>query len=244
MHGCRARACGYSRSSIKITIGLRSGCGDLTDTNEVRDLVDALLAGPSPAPIVQAGHPVLRQPATPYDGQLDDATLRELIQLMRTTMEAAPGVGLAAPQLGVPLRIAVIEDPASVRPGTTAEALRVREREPLPFRVLLNPRYDAIGSERAAFFEGCLSVAGWQAVTSRSRSVRLRGSDESGREFDEEMRGWAARIVQHETDHLHGVLYLDRAEIRSLSADEEVAQRWPGPAVDAAAKALGFTVTG
>ncbi|WAL69345.1 peptide deformylase [Amycolatopsis cynarae] len=208
------------------------------------DLVDALLARPAPAPIVTAGDPVLRTPAIPYDGQLDGERFHGLIRLMRATMNQAPGVGLAAPQIGVPLRLAVMEDPARVRPGTTEEALRARERGPQPFRVLVNPRYEAMGARLAAFYEGCLSVPGWQAVTARHHTVRLTGQDETGRELDEEVRGWPARIVQHETDHLGGTLYLDRAEIRSLAADRHVLERWSAPVPGPAADALGFPLPG
>jgi peptide deformylase len=209
-------------------------------TTALGDLVDALLAGRSPAPIVTAGDPVLRQPAQPYDGQLGDKQLDGLIQLMRTTMNQAPGVGLAAPQVGIPLRLAVIEDPAEQRPGVSAETLRVRARTPQAFRVLANPRYEAVGPRLAAFYEGCLSVPGWQAVTARHERVRLRGQDEGGRELDEEVHGWQARIVQHETDHLDGRLYLDRAEIRSLSTNTHVLDRWSDPTPENAARALGF----
>jgi peptide deformylase len=209
-------------------------------TTALGDLVDALLAGPSPAPIVTAGDPVLRQAAQPYDGQLGDEQLDGLIQLMRTTMNQAPGVGLAAPQVGIPLRLAVIEDPAEQRPGVSAETLRVRARTPQAFRVLANPRYEAVGPRLAAFYEGCLSVPGWQAVTARHERVRLRGQDEHGRELDEEVHGWQARIVQHETDHLDGRLYLDRAEIRSLSTNTHVLDRWSHPTPENAARALGF----
>ena len=141
----------------------------------VADQVAELLAGPRPLPVVQAGHPALRRVAEPYDGQLDDAVLADLVDAMRTTMLAAPGVGLAAPQVGLSLAIAVIEDlwPA----GPSAE---VRERTPVPFRVLVNPRYRPVGTERVAFFEGCLSVAGYQAVVARWRSVHLTGLDETG----------------------------------------------------------------
>ncbi|QWF84007.1 peptide deformylase [Amycolatopsis sp. CA-230715] len=213
-------------------------------TAALSDLVDALLAGPSPAPIVTAGDPVLRQQGQPYDGQLTDDQFTRLIALMRTTMREAPGVGLAAPQIGVPLRVAVVEDPATLRPGTSAESLRIRGRVPQPFRVLVNPRYTASDPGSASFFEGCLSVPGWQAVTTRHERVRLRGQDEHGRELDEEVKGWPARIVQHETDHLDGVLYLDRAEIRSLSTTAHVLDRWADPTPENAARALGFSLPG
>jgi peptide deformylase len=209
---------------------------------QVRDLVRELLdlAGEGTAPIVRAGHPVLRAVALPYDGQLDDDELAALLALMHRTMRAAPGVGLAAPQVALPLALAVVEDP-----GVPSETLtEVRERAPLAFRVLVNPGYEAVSGERASFYEGCLSVPAYQAVVARHRAVRLTGFDETGRALDEVVTGWAARIVQHETDHLRGTLYLDRAELRSLAAADEIGVRWAGePRPEAAAAALGFTLT-
>ncbi|AEY85735.1 peptide deformylase [Streptomyces hygroscopicus subsp. jinggangensis 5008] len=198
--------------------------------------VEELLQHDGPLPIVAAGDPVLRRIAEPYDGQLDDALLDRFVAALRETMHAAPGVGLAAPQVGVPLNIAVIEDKARGR----KEALQARDRAPLPFRVLVNPVYEPEGETRAAFFEGCLSVPGWQAVTARYARVRLRGQDERGQAVDEVFTGWAARIVQHETDHLNGTLYLDVAEPRSLSTDQAVAAHWSQPTAETAAEVLGF----
>ncbi|USQ84789.1 peptide deformylase [Streptomyces phaeoluteigriseus] len=198
--------------------------------------VEELLAVDGPLPIVAAGDPVLRTGTVRYDGQLGPALLARFVEALRVTMRAAPGVGLAAPQVGVELRIAVIEDPAPV-----PEEVRVaRGRVPQPFRVLVNPAYEPVGSGRAAFFEGCLSVPGWQAVVARPAEVRLTGEDEGGRALDEVFGGWPARIVQHETDHLDGLLYLDRAELRSLSANETAARRWAQPTPEEAARALGF----
>ncbi|MFG3659040.1 peptide deformylase [Streptomyces sp. NPDC047706] len=200
--------------------------------------VEQLLAADGPLPIVAAGDPVLRQPAEPFDGQLDAGLLARFVEALRVTMHAAPGVGLAAPQVGVGLRIAVIEDPAPV----PQEVRQARGRVPLPFRVLVNPSYEPVGAARAGFFEGCLSLPGWQAVVARPTRVRLTGSDEYGRAVDELFSGWPARIVQHETDHLDGVLYVDRAELRSLSANGAVAQRWAQPTPEAAARELGFAL--
>ncbi|MBO3083591.1 peptide deformylase [Cellulomonas sp. zg-ZUI188] len=189
------------------------------------------------APIVQAGHPALRAVATPYDGQLSASELTALLDVMHRTMRAAPGVGLAAPQLGLPVALAVLEDPGSVSP----EHAEVRERERLPYRVLVNPRYTPVGDERVGFYEGCLSVVGYQAVVARARRVRLTGSDEHGTPVDEVVSGWSARIVQHETDHLNGTLYLDRAELRSLAVTDEFGARWATePRPTSAATALGF----
>jgi peptide deformylase len=210
---------------------------DEPDARALTDLVERLVAAPGPAPIVQAGHPVLRRPARPYDGQLDDVLLGELLDLMRRTMHAAPGVGLAAPQIGVPLAIAVLEDP-----GARDDEVRdLRERPPLPYRVLVNPRYAGVGDETAEFYEGCLSVRGWQAVVARHRSVHLTGQDEAGRPLDEVVTGWPARIVQHETDHLAGTLYVDRARMRSLVGDSGVGAALAAESSPTtAARVLGF----
>ncbi|MER5948128.1 peptide deformylase [Streptomyces sp. NPDC001904] len=209
-------------------------------TMPLHDQVEALLAAADAGtlPIVTAGDPVLRRAAEPVDGQLSDALLARLVEVMRRTMHAAPGVGLAAPQIGVALRLAVVEDAATV----PEEVRAARGRVPQPFRVLVNPSYEDAGGRRVAFYEGCLSVPGYQAVVARHERVRLRALDEHGRAVDEEVGGWPARIVQHETDHLNGTLYLDRAELRSLSSTQTPAavERWAQPTPRLAAAELGF----
>ena len=209
----------------------------------VRDLVLRTLdaahaAGPDAvAPIVQAGHPVLRAVAVPYDGQVGAAELTDLLALMHRTMRAAPGVGLAAPQIGLPLALAVVEDPGA----GDDEVARVRERPVLPYRVLVNPSYAPAGDDLVAFYEGCLSVVGYQAVVPRPRAVQLTALDETGTRLDEVLTGWPARIVQHETDHLRGTLYVDRALTRSMSATDAWGAHWGAePVPREAARALGF----
>ncbi|MFV0132390.1 peptide deformylase [Streptomyces sp. HMX87] len=198
--------------------------------------VEELLAAGGPLPVVPAGDPVLRQGTEPFDGQLEPALFGRFIDALRLTMHAAPGVGLAAVQVGVALRVAVIEDPAPV----PEEVRLARGRVPQPFRVLVNPSYEPVGDRRVAFYEGCLSVPGWQAVVARPESVRLTARDQYGRPVDEVFTGWPARIVQHETDHLDGRLYLDRAELRSLASAGAMAERWTQPTPEEAARALGF----
>lgn len=202
----------------------------------IRESVQILLAAPGLPPIVQAGHPVLRQQAAHYGGQLSDEELGRLIGLMREVMHAAPGVGLAAPQLGIPLQLAVLEDHF----GSDAETAAARERLPLDFLAILNPRYVAVGEEVASFYEGCLSVSGLQAVVTRHRRVRLDYQAPDGARTSAEYSGWQARIVQHETDHLQGILYLDKAELRSLACNAEYSARWAEPGIDQARRALGF----
>ncbi|MFC7850197.1 peptide deformylase [Arthrobacter sp. NPDC057388] len=202
----------------------------------IRETVQELLAAESLPPIVQAGHPVLRQHAARFEGQLDPAELSHLIVLMRKVMHAAPGVGLAAPQLGIPLQLAVLEDQFEID-GAVAAA---RGRVPLEFFAMLNPSYSPVGGATAAFFEGCLSLSGLQAVVERAESVRLEYVTPDGGQVTKDFSGWQARIVQHETDHLHGRLYIDRAELRSLSTNSEYAARWAEPGIGTASRELGF----
>jgi peptide deformylase len=194
-----------------------------------------LTAGMLPS-IVQAGHPVLRQLAAPFTGQLNDAELGQLIDLMRSVMHKAPGVGLAAPQLGIPLQLAVLEDQFVVDPEVAA----ARGREPLPFFAMLNPTYQPLGGSTVAFYEGCLSLNGIQAAVDRPEAVRLDFTAPDGNLQQREFSGWQARIVQHEADHVHGILYLDRAELRSISNNAEYSARWAQPDISLARKELGF----
>lgn len=206
---------------------------------QVRDPVLRLLeqVGAGLAPIVQAGDPVLRAVARPYDGELAPDELDALLALMFRTMAAAPGVGLAAPQIGLSLALAVVQDPGLGHPQLEA----ARERTPVEPRVLVNPRYAPVDARLVAFYEGCLSVEGYAAVVARHHGVHLLGWDERGRALDEVLTGWPARIVQHETDHLGGMLYLDKAEIRSLAASAGWGGHWALEPVPRTASAeLGF----
>ena len=167
--------------------------------------------------IVQAGEPVLRQTGralTP--AEIAGPEIQRLVELMRETMRDAPGVGLAAPQIGLPLALAVIEDV-----GEVAEA----ERTPVPFHVIANPRL-TLGPEVVEFFEGCLSVEGFQAVVPRARTVRVEALDHRGEPVVIDARGWYARILQHEIDHLQGTLYVDRMRPRTLSTNRNMARHW------------------
>lgn len=186
---------------------------EVLTSKEVRKQVGRLLrGGPRVLPIVQAGHRALRSVATPYEGQLSEDLLAELVEAMRVTMHDAPGVGLAAPQLGLSLALAVAAD--------DGEDDDPRERTPLPFRVMANPRYEALGTETESFYEGCLSVEGYQAVVERPRSLRATFEDAVGRTVVEEHTGWPARILAHETDHLGGRLYVDLADMRTLASND------------------------
>lgn len=201
-------------------------------SRELRRQVGRLLRhGPRVLPIVQAGDPVLRRVAEPYDGQLSDELFSELVEALRLTMHDAPGVGVAAPQVGLSVALAVAQDTGDADDGDGDGGGRAddpRERLDLPFTVLVNPRYEVVGERRVPFYEGCLSVEGYQAVVARPHRVRLAWTDERGLARTEELTGWPARIVQHETDHLNGVLYVDSADLRTLSSNENLESRDEG----------------
>ncbi|TFH57191.1 peptide deformylase [Glutamicibacter arilaitensis] len=186
-------------------------------------------------PIVQLGHPVLRQQAVAYENQLPTDLLEQLLEAMRQTMYDAPGVGLAAPQVGIPLQIAVLEDLYPI----PEEAATMREREPLEYFEIFNPVYVSSSDREAVFYEGCLSFDGFQGVVTRPADISATYKDRDGQEITRSFSGWQARIVQHETDHLSGTVYTDKAETRSLINETEL-WRHEGMDVATAQKVLNF----
>jgi peptide deformylase len=151
--------------------------------------------------------------------------IQDLIELMRDTMRDAPGVGLAAPQIGLPLQMAVIEDRAELMQTVSAEALEERDRRPVPFHVIINPSITLEG-EPVDFFEGCLSVAGFAAIVPRAPRVRVECLNERGEPVSITAKGWYARILQHEIDHLWGTLYIDRMRSRTFTTMDNLNRYW------------------
>jgi peptide deformylase len=189
------------------------------------DLDAWLASSPSPASIVQAGAAGLRRPALEVPPSLlGSPALGQLVDIMIETMRAAPGVGLAAPQIGVPLRVFVAEDTPEGMGRLSVETRAQRARTPLPLLVLVNPSVVAASADRVTFFEGCLSVRGYGALVPRAAAVVVAATDASGERLSLRMEGWPARIMQHEMDHLDGTLYVDRMVPRSLASDAELAR--------------------
>ena len=177
--------------------------------------------------IIQAGEKVLRQRANPLSVEdLRARETRQLIESMRETMYSAPGVGLAAPQIGLPVQLAVIEDKAEYQRDSPPEFLKERDRQPVPFQVLVNPVITLEPGDDVAFFEGCLSVSGATAVVARARRVRVDCLDHKGKPCTIHASGWYARILQHEIDHLHGMLYLDRMLTRTFMTLDNFNRYW------------------
>jgi len=189
------------------------------------NLDEWLLESPAPSNIVQAGAAVLRRRALDVPGTLfGTAALAQLVDRMVEAMRAAPGVGLAAPQIGVPLRVFVAEDDEEKMAHLPAQARALRRRTALPLTVLMNPEVVALGSGEATFYEGCLSVRGYGALVRRAAAVGVTALDATGRPVSLRLEGWPARIMQHEGDHLGGTLYVDRMISRSFAGDGELAR--------------------
>jgi len=181
--------------------------------------------------IARMGHPALGRPADP----VEDPTvpeLRRLVEDMIETMEDAGGTGLAAPQVHVPLRVVVFfigaararREEASSDPPDSEGAAGV------PLTVLVNPEVEPLGDERALGWEACLSVPGLVGEVSRHTAVRYRGTSLAGEAIERVATGFHARVVQHECDHLDGVVYPQRmadlsrlmftSEMKHLAEDE------------------------
>ena len=204
------------------------------------------MSGPANPPvrlkILQTGEPVLRQAARALTvEEIAHPAIQELIAHMRDTMRDAPGVGLAAPQIGLGIQLAVVEDRAEYLTGIAPGILAERARQPVPFMVLVNPTIVEYSAETAEFFEGCLSVAGFSALVKRSRRVAVEYLDERGQAQRVEASGWFARILQHEIDHLRGSLYIDRMETRSFTSLENIGRHWKDLPVEAVRAARGLS---
>ena len=183
--------------------------------------------------IVQSGDPVLRKVARPLSvDEIRSVSTKHLIELMRDTMRAAPGVGLAAPQIGESIQLAVIEDRIDYIKDVSSEELADRQRSPVDFHVIINPKISIVGETTVDFFEGCLSVEGFAALVRRGANVRVECLNEHAESITITAQGWYARILQHEIDHLNGMLYIDRMQARSFTTIENVDRFWKASSIE------------
>jgi peptide deformylase len=150
--------------------------------------------------VLKMGDPILRRVADAVT-QVGTPQLDSLVEAMRETMRACGGVGIAAPQIGVSLRIIVFEVP---------ESPRYPDASPIPMTVVVNPVVTPLGGEREESWEGCLSIPDLRGLVPRFRRIRYEGFDPRGGRIDRVVEGFHARIVQHEVDHLNGLLFTER----------------------------------
>jgi peptide deformylase len=177
--------------------------------------------------IVSVGEPVLRADSRELSKeQILSPSTQNLIEYMRETVRDAPGVGLAAPQVGESLQLAVIEDKLEYHKSLTEKELRERGRSAIPFHVIVNPVLELLTEPTENFYEGCLSLPGFTALVARAKEVRVHCLDHCGEARIIHASGWYARILQHEIDHLRGTLYIDRMQARSFSTLENYTRHW------------------
>ncbi len=173
-------------------------------------------------PIIRLGHPALRTPAQSVPPErLRTDELQQLVEDMVETMRAASGVGLAAPQVDAELQIFIYACEGNER------------HEEIPLHVVVNPMITPHSRELVYDWEGCLSIPDLRGLVPRHQSIRVQGLDREGRRLDYIASGFEARIIQHEYDHLNGIVFLDRMrDLRSLGYTEEWSQYMEGEDAD------------
>ena len=163
--------------------------------------------------VLRMGHPVLRERAKPVEA-FGTPELRQLLEDMKETMAAKNGAGLAAPQIGVSQRVVIFG---------VQQNPRYPDAEEVPFTVLVNPKIVILTREIEEDWEGCLSVPGMRGVVPRYKKLRYSGFDVEGNPFEREAEGFHARVVQHECDHLDGILYPQRmTDLAKFGFNEEL----------------------
>ena len=164
-------------------------------------------------PVLRMGDPRLLEPSRPVE-RFDTPELHALIADMDDTMRALNGAGLAAPQIGVGVQAAIF--------GVEHNP-RYPDAEPVPYTVLINPSFTPLGEDIEEGWEGCLSVPGMRGLVPRYQRLRYQGYDQFGRPIDRTVSGFHARVVQHECDHLAGILYPMRIrDLRNFGFNEEL----------------------
>ncbi|OVA00456.1 Formylmethionine deformylase [Macleaya cordata] len=173
--------------------------------------------------IVKAGDPVLHEPSrdVPID-EIGSEKIQNIIDNMIKVMREAPGVGLAAPQIGIPLKIIVLEDTKEYISYAPKQETKEQDRHAFDLLVILNPKLKKKSGKTALFFEGCLSVDGFRAVVERHLEVEVTGLGRDGKPVKVEATGWQARILQHECDHLDGTIYVDKMVPRTFRTVENL----------------------
>ena len=176
--------------------------------------------------IARMGHPVLKARAEPVS-DLKTEEIQRLVRDMMETLEDVGGIGLAAPQVHVSKRVVIFFVPGDRQAATGEPA------EDIPLTVLINPEIEPLSDERTPGVEACLSVPGLAGQVPRWAHIRYRALDLQGRMFEREARGYHARVVQHECDHLDGILYPMRmTDLSSLAFVEELRRFSGGQTVE------------
>ncbi|HEY1645754.1 MAG TPA: peptide deformylase [Candidatus Saccharimonadales bacterium] len=177
--------------------------------------------------LYQTGQPILRKKAKAVTREeLVLKHTQDVIDFMIATLRDAPGVGLAAPQVGEALQIIIIDDKAKYHEQVPLEVLEAQGRKPIPLKVLVNPKLKILDSKTELWFEGCLSVDGYVAAAPRAKAVKVEAWDRHGKPISYSATAWHARILQHELDHLDGTLLIDRMYVKSFMSLKNFNNLW------------------
>lgn len=174
--------------------------------------------------IARMGHPVLRTRAKPLEpGDIGSLRVQQLIDDMFETMHEYQGIGLAAPQVHESVRLFV----AGLAPRADEDEEEEEEEERIPLMALINPEITVVGNDSANEWEGCLSIPDIRGRVTRAREIKVKAYDRRGRRIELNARGFTARVIQHETDHLDGVLFFDRMQsFETLTFLDEFGKYW------------------
>lgn len=160
-------------------------------------------------PIIQDPNPILHKKPLPVTGGFDSAFLERLIREMKRTLKDQDGVGLAAPQINESLSVFVIPD--DLAPEVRTPSAPLSFLKPLRPTVFINPEITYYSKEKEIIEEGCLSIKGIFKPTARSLVIKIKALDRRGRKISITAKGLLARVFQHETDHLNGILFIERS---------------------------------
>jgi len=176
--------------------------------------------GPPYNHVVQIGDPILRQACDPIDPKdIKSPQIKNIIKCMKFALKRYDGVGISAPQIGVPAQISIIQLTKSQMNFWTDDQQKQMQMEVIPLKIFINPQLFVLDKSQVTFNEGCSSMHGFSALVPRYKKVKITGLDENGQEVEWVTGGWGARVAQHEFDHLQGKMFIDRAELQTLSFD-------------------------
>ncbi|XP_066541440.1 peptide deformylase, mitochondrial [Hoplias malabaricus] len=176
---------------------------------------------PPPAPpyshVCQVGDPVLRSKAAVVEpGAIRGSEVQQVIKTLVKVMRKLECVGLSAPQIGVPLQIIALEYPQKMLEDSSAASIKARGLVPVPLKIFVNPKLRVLDGQIVTFQEGCESISGYSASVPRYFSVEISALNEHAEPVTWQASGWPARILQHEMDHLNGILYIDQMDSKTF----------------------------
>ncbi|KAM7396339.1 hypothetical protein PAMP_019384 [Pampus punctatissimus] len=209
-------SCTSTNSSVSCT---RSYSTNIKVRSYLQYMKRRIISPPSPpySHVCQVGDPVLRSHAAAVDpSAIIGPEIQQVINTMVKVMRKLECVGLSAPQIGVPLRILALEYPQKMLEESSPASREVRGLSVQPLRIFVNPKLRVLDGQTVLFQEACESISGFSATVPRFRSVEVSGLNEKGEAIVWQASGWPARILQHEMDHLDGVLYIDRMDCKTF----------------------------